>query len=217
MYKNQGEINEKELYHGSGSTPPIAIYRSEMGFDFRFTRPNGLWGFGAYFAAAAAYSNTYAYLTTDGMRQIILAKVLTGITYNTTNTDPTMRKPPLKPDSLSSFFSEERYDSVCTYARGSKIHIIYDHEKLNPAYLISYQTHQWLSVQACALARSMQLMPFDHHLCSLTFQPAINTSLDHHLCFSHVVPGERSSFFSLNFLICISFRQCWFLFIRLIL
>ncbi len=50
-----------------------------MGFDYRFSHPNGLWGFGAYFAA---YSNTYAYLTTDGIIQIILAKVLTGVTYN---------------------------------------------------------------------------------------------------------------------------------------
>jgi len=70
--KYRGITNEKELFHGTSSTPPEKIFRSEQGFDFRFCS-RGMWGTGAYFAVNASYSNNYAY-TIAARKQIILAQ-----------------------------------------------------------------------------------------------------------------------------------------------
>ena len=40
---------EKFLYHGTGNTPPDMIYKSEEGFDMRFSN-QGMWGQAVYFA-----------------------------------------------------------------------------------------------------------------------------------------------------------------------
>lgn len=42
--KNKGEVNEKDLYHGSSNTPP-----EQIGFDFRYCWSSALLGKGAYF------------------------------------------------------------------------------------------------------------------------------------------------------------------------
>jgi len=48
------------LYHGSSSTPPEWIYKSEEGFDMRFSA-QGMWGQAVYFAAKSSYSSNYSY------------------------------------------------------------------------------------------------------------------------------------------------------------
>jgi len=139
--KYRGITNEKELFHGTSSTPPEKIFRSEQGFDFRFCS-RGMWGTGAYFAVNASYSNNYAY-TIAARKQIILAKVLTGETIRC-NPDSSLKKPPVKSRSRSgsgrSTFEDELYDSVSGNTNGSDIFVIYDHEKAYPAYLITYKT-----------------------------------------------------------------------------
>uniref|UniRef100_A0A1X7SX17 Poly [ADP-ribose] polymerase n=1 Tax=Amphimedon queenslandica TaxID=400682 RepID=A0A1X7SX17_AMPQE len=75
--KNNGQVNEKWLFHGSSRVPPETIYKSEHGFDFRHGN-QGMWGRGAYFAVNASYSGgSYAFNSPQG-RQIFLAFVLTG-------------------------------------------------------------------------------------------------------------------------------------------
>ena len=137
--KYEGIVNEKDLFHGTGSTPPEKIFKSEQGFDFRFCS-RGMWGTGTYFAVNASYSNNYAY-TTGARKQMIFAKVLTGETCQC-NPDSSLKKPPVKPRSkLSSSrntFEDELYDSVKGHTNGSDIFVIYDHEKAYPAYLITY-------------------------------------------------------------------------------
>ena len=78
--KNDGEVNEKLLFHGTGVTKPSKIYTSEQGFDFRYSA-QGLWGTGTYFAEKARYSHHYSFRCFDNVRQILLARVLTGETY----------------------------------------------------------------------------------------------------------------------------------------
>ena len=58
--KGSERVNEMELFHGSSSTTPEEIYKSEEGFDMRFSR-QGMWGQGNYFAVSAKYSCSYAY------------------------------------------------------------------------------------------------------------------------------------------------------------
>ena len=58
--KNDGQANEKELFHGTRGNNPRQIYDSEEGFDMRFSA-SGMWGQANYFAVNASYSNNYAY------------------------------------------------------------------------------------------------------------------------------------------------------------
>ena len=138
--KNKGVVNEKELFHGTRSTPPEKIYKSEKGFDFRYS-DDGLWGNGTYFAVNANYSSKYAFSSALG-KQMILAKVLTGETVRCAP-DTTLKKPPIKTRGLTAIFSaskfeDELYDSVSGHTNGSDIFVVYDHEKAYPAYLIDY-------------------------------------------------------------------------------
>ena len=41
--KGSERVNEMELFHGSSFTAPEEIYKSEEGFDMRFSR-QGMWG-----------------------------------------------------------------------------------------------------------------------------------------------------------------------------
>ena len=141
--KNKGDVNEKELFHGTRGTPPEKVFKSEHGFDFRFSS-HGMWGEGTYFAVNAQYSDGYAYSLGDS-KQMILAKVLTGETYRCPP-DSSLKKPPVKPSqprpdsSSGEVFEDERYDSVSGNTNTSDIFVIYDHEKAYPAYLITYKT-----------------------------------------------------------------------------
>ena len=62
--KNESEINEMLLFHGTRNAPPSDIYQHEEGFDMRFGRA-GMWSKGNYFAVKASYSNKYAYRLSD--------------------------------------------------------------------------------------------------------------------------------------------------------
>ena len=134
--KNKGLINEKWLFHGTRQNPPERIYRSEQGFDFRFSR-QGAWGLGTYFAVNASYSHGYAHVN-GAVRQMILASVLTGDSY-CSRPNQTLRTPPVKAyESEDGLIMDVMFDSVTGYSGNSQIFVIYDHEKAYPSYLISY-------------------------------------------------------------------------------
>jgi len=146
--KGSERVNEMELFHGSSSTAPEEIYKSEEGFDMRFSR-QGMWGQGNYFAESAKYSCSYAYgdsvhslllyrrgySSHSNAKQMFLAKVLTGDSYYSSS-DQSLRMPPYKP-SISS--EKTRYDTVNGVAHGSKIYITYSNDKAYPLYLISFR------------------------------------------------------------------------------
>ena len=136
LAKNNGQVNELKLFHGSRTTDPKEIYRSEQGFDFRYSS-HGMWGTGSYFAVKASYSNHYCYTSNQGTKKMILARVLTGDAYRS-KPDSTLKMPPLKACNSTGEFENERYDSVTGHTNGSDIYVIYDHDKAYPAYLISY-------------------------------------------------------------------------------
>ena len=160
--KNHGDVNEKDLFHGTSSISPEKVLKSEHGFDFRKAR-QGLWGEGAYFAVNASYSGgSYAYHKGNQI-QIILAKVLTGDTCHFQQSNNSLKQPPIKPQpshhtgatfaygSVSqppinprpshrteATFADVHYDSVSGHAGNSDIYVVYDHDKAYPAYLITY-------------------------------------------------------------------------------
>lgn len=133
--KNEGVINEKLLFHGTRGTSPSCIYQDEEGFDMRFSNA-GMWGNGNYFAVNASYSHGYAHPLPDGMRQMFLAKVLTGYSYKC-SPNRSLRMPPVRKQSPKG--GDMRYDTVNGETGGSQVFIAYSNEKAYPFYLISYK------------------------------------------------------------------------------
>ena len=93
-FKNNGTINEKLLFHSTRETDPKLIFKGEVGFDMRFSK-QGRWGFANYFAEDAEYSHQFAHETSGGMKQILLASVLTGNSYPCFIPDSRLRLPPI--------------------------------------------------------------------------------------------------------------------------
>ena len=135
--KNNGRINEKELFHGTRRNNPSNIYEGEDGFDMRFCQ-SGMWGLANYFAVNASYSHNYSYTSGNG-RQMFLVKVLTGDTYNCPS-DSSLRMPPVKPSTTQAGveMAQMKYDTVSGTTNGSQVFMTYDNDKAYPAYLITY-------------------------------------------------------------------------------
>lgn len=133
MMQNNNQLGEKLLFHGTAANDPKLIYMGNSGFDIKYGF-SGLWGKGNYFSVNSLYSNGFAYVC-ENYRQIILANVLTGISYHS-EPDESLSKPPLR-------INEEQectchYDSVSGELGGSKVYITYDSDNSYPAYLITY-------------------------------------------------------------------------------
>ena len=131
------QVHEKLLFHGTRDTDPQRVLMSPKGIDFRFSRRDYqlLWGTGAYFAVNASYSDNYCYVDQKHqVKQLLLVKVLTGnsCSYGTKN-DPNLTKPP--PLSKGNPLL---YDTVNGFTNGSCVYVVYDHDRIYPAYLISY-------------------------------------------------------------------------------
>ena len=137
-FKNNGSVNEMELFHGTRKNDPKLIYEGEDGFDMRFSS-TGMWGLANYFAVNASYSGAYAYSRSDGTKEMFMVKVLTGDSYQSPS-DQQLRMPPEKPRAVGGKlpFSRVRYDTVTGTARGSQVFMAYDNDKAYPAYLIQY-------------------------------------------------------------------------------
>ena len=133
--KNNGRVNEMQLFHGTRTNDPRNIYEGEDGFDMRYGR-QGVWGVANYFAVNAKYSHSYSYASVNG-RQMFLVKVLTGDSYDSAP-DSDLRMPPAKTVARGGEV-EKKYDTVAGIARGSKVFMTYDNDKAYPAYLITYK------------------------------------------------------------------------------
>ena len=134
---NKDIIIEKLLFHGTSITDPRLILESEEGFSTSFSQ-NALWGRGIYFADKAVYSHNYAYDVpryTSNIKQLFLARVLIGNSFQSTNNSSLDIPPKFLQSSL-------RYDSVEGRHRGSKINVLYSNSRCYPQYLISYRTVQ---------------------------------------------------------------------------
>ena len=144
MYqKNSGEVNEKELWHGSRRNAE-SIYDSEEGFDMRFSS-DGMWGRANYFATDARYSVKYAYQRDDGTKELLLARVLTGDSYDSLS-NKKLTMPPEKPIPPNSKIKlkQVRYDSVTGITNNCRIYMTYSNERAYPAYLVQFSVFQIL-------------------------------------------------------------------------
>ena len=133
-FKNNGSVNEKELFHGTRGNDPKLIYEGEDGFDMRFSC-EGMWGRANYFAVN---SNSYAYTRSYGTREMFMVKVLTGESYQCPS-DRGIRMPPEKQGSGGFHCGRVRYDTVTGTTGGSQVFMAYNNDKAYPAYLIQCQ------------------------------------------------------------------------------
>ena len=137
--KNDGVVNEKELFHGTRTNEPKLIYGGEDGFDMRYSA-QGMWGKANYFAAKASYSNSYAHINAStGLKEMFLVKLLTGESYECAPNQALIVPPP-KPEKVGRRlqFEQLKYDTVTGTTGGSQVFMAYDNEKAYPAYLIEY-------------------------------------------------------------------------------
>ena len=138
--KNEGLVNEKELFHGTRTNEPRLIYEGEDGFDMRYSA-EGMWGKANYFAVKASYSNSYAHINANtGKKEMFLVKVLTGESYDCAP-NSSLRVPPPKPGRTGGKLQLEqlKYDTVTGSTGGSQVFMAYDNEKAYPSYLIEYK------------------------------------------------------------------------------
>ena len=80
LFKNDGVVNEKFLFHGTRTTNSRMICMDEVGFDPRLSQI-GRWGRAICFAKKASCSHLYAHELPNGSKQLLIAKVLTGNAY----------------------------------------------------------------------------------------------------------------------------------------
>jgi len=125
--------NIADMYHGTRNTPPDAIFKSEEGFDMRYSNA-GMWGHANYFAKNASYSNSYAHTTASGSKQMFVAKVIIGKPA-VLNPTGTLKMPPMIPGTNPSI----PYDSVQGNTGGSDVIMVYSNKKAYPQYLLTYR------------------------------------------------------------------------------
>ena len=133
------KVNEKELFHGTRDKPATTICESEDGFDMRHSR-EGMWGWANYFAVKASYSDNYSYHDTSKVtNEMILAKVLTGDSFNS-KPDQSLRMPPMKNQGQTGTgrLQQVRYDSVNGMTKGCRVFMTYSNELAYPAFIITY-------------------------------------------------------------------------------
>ena len=131
-------LREDMLFYGTQLNKPALIYGGDEGFDMHFSR-GGMWGRGNHFAVNSSYSDSYAFRTNSGAKQMFAVWVLTG---NSIFLPPNMTlvQPPFmdKPENQENVV-QHRYDSVNGTTGGTRVYITYDNEHAYPAYLITYK------------------------------------------------------------------------------
>ena len=136
--RNGGNVNEMCLFHGTRDVDPNMIIQSVRGIDFRYCRRDYQlrWGMGVYFAVNASYSDRYCHINNKGMKQVLLVKVLTGRSCDyDTKADHSLTKPPPLPENRLML-----HDTVTGSTNGSRVYIVYDHDRAYPIYFITYYT-----------------------------------------------------------------------------
>lgn len=117
-------LNRMLLFHGTRLNHPDKIYANfDTGFDLQYAA-YGSYGKGLYFAKNASYSNGYAYITKTQSKQIFLADVFVGKSFQGSMT--------------SRVKAPEGYDSMYAAGAGQDFYIVYHNFYSYPLYLIDY-------------------------------------------------------------------------------
>jgi len=127
--KKSDDDPERWLWHGTSKTHTESVVSNFNGIDITYAAV-GLWGRGLYFASNASYSHNYAFTRSNGDRQMILCRVLTGKSVMLSR-DSTLVRPPGDYDSVACDPSQCNGSvNFVLYQGGSRVY---------PAYLVTYR------------------------------------------------------------------------------
>ncbi len=126
--ENNGDVNERELIHGTSGKDPSCIYNG-VGFHLNYCQ-DGYFGRAHYFAQQTMYSDRgYAFKLPDGQRRMLLVVVAVGKTEERTAIDTTIKHPALGCHSVhATLANDPLYDAV----------MIYDNDRAYPLYVVTY-------------------------------------------------------------------------------
>uniref|UniRef100_A0A6B2LDE1 Poly [ADP-ribose] polymerase n=1 Tax=Arcella intermedia TaxID=1963864 RepID=A0A6B2LDE1_9EUKA len=120
----------KLLFHGTSKLDPSLVYNGDKCFMTQYAI-DGFLGRGTYFSEKPSYAANSAFHGPKSQKSVFLAEVIVGDSCSIEQ-DKNLKIPPEKNSS------GVRYDSVNGKQSGSKVYVVYDHNKAYPTYLIIY-------------------------------------------------------------------------------
>eukprot|EP01121_Diplochlamys_sp_Union-15-3_P005952 TRINITY_DN16330_c0_g1_i1.p1 TRINITY_DN16330_c0_g1~~TRINITY_DN16330_c0_g1_i1.p1 ORF type:complete len:147 (-),score=10.05 TRINITY_DN16330_c0_g1_i1:43-426(-) len=115
----------------------------DSGFDERYSKLEGMFGAGIYFADISSKSNRYTEASEKGERKLLICRVILGNIYFTDTAIKGCRRPPTK-DGITyhsikaiSKFRKEVDDNRSTLLYDE--YVIYNGVQAFPEYLLTYQ------------------------------------------------------------------------------
>ncbi len=130
LEKNQIEVNERRVWHGTRALEPSVIYNDKMdGFMMQFAA-QGYWGRGIYFADKASYSKNYSYKpptsssiperpdAREGELEMFLTRLIVGKEIKL-DKNKSLTVPPTDPSTGL------KYNTVTGETDGSQVWIVY--------------------------------------------------------------------------------------------
>jgi len=154
-------IGELALFHGCISEKFPCILK--QGFDFRIAGSNAgaMFGKGAYFAENASKSDLYSRPDGDGLRHMILAKVLVGKTFVAKSERRDLLRPPEDaPRGAEPAHGDGLHDSVMGERRdrgGGVDHrefVVFHQNRAVPVAVVAYRHRAECECNLCERARA---------------------------------------------------------------
>ena len=114
---------------------PMAICKGEDGFDLRIGN-KGSWGIALYFSESVSYADRFAYITSEGDRETLVASVLIGEAYDFgTVHSKDLRMPPVRETSKENL-ENIKYDSISAITKDTRVYMLYEMNKAYPVYIL---------------------------------------------------------------------------------
>jgi len=123
----------KLLWHGTSDVSPDVVCEASGAWNVAFASSNNMWGRGIYFASCAGYSDSYAYKTKTGNKSMLLAEVLVGNVFTSTE-NSAIKLPPPSFDSVVGSRDFNQNQSSLNY-------VVYDNARSFPAYLVEWRPY----------------------------------------------------------------------------
>ena len=126
--------NEYIMKHGTRDTDPLKIAESQYGIDSRYSEA-GFYGFAAYVAEDALYSDGYRYNKSHNLAQMFIVRVAAGKIFDAENIFKNNKE-----KYRNTIHPPTGYDSVRGYVTpNNKAIMTYKPDSVYPEYLITYE------------------------------------------------------------------------------
>jgi len=133
-------VNECLAFHGTSLDTVDDI--ASQGFDERCARDSGLYGQGMYFAEEACKSNQYCDEDDEGVRCIIISRILLGTPFFATEPMRNIRRPPLNPSTSRPYDSVIANPGIQNGTPNPQLHrefVLFDRTQAYPELAVYFQ------------------------------------------------------------------------------